>query len=235
MKAESPFVFYTSSQLVEITGRKAAHLKQLIEVLKTIDSSSIFYHIHHAFREFQFAPGAYTNDFAHWVNSELGESRLAEKLANVNIKEYSDLEQLRRRLIEITFEYLEQATEIRRALEGHEFYFCRNIGIVMKTRYEAWTLEEFCGMLKKVGLRTLFFHFFEAPLRLGRRKNDFSEWIRHCFGKEQLATRIEALDPYLYSMDELRDKIIDLIHESQPSFLKGAKKWLSAALKTIRK
>jgi len=228
-------MFCTSSQLVEITGRKAAHLKELIEVLRQIDASSIFYHVHHAFREYQFAPGAYTNDFAHWVKDELGESRLAEKLANINIKEFTDLEQIRKRLIEIIFEYLNQATEIRRAQEGREFYFCRNIGVIMKTRYEAWDFDEFCRGLKKVGLRSLFFHFFEAPLRLGRRNNDFSQWIMGSFGMEKLAKEIEGLDPYLYTMDELRDRIVELVEDSKPSILRGIRKWTRSILKTMQK
>ena len=175
---------------MEITGKKAAHLKELIDVLREVDTSSIFYHVHHAFREYRFAPGAYTNDFAHWVKDELGESRLAEKLANIDIKEFTDLEQIRQRIIEILFEHLNQATEIRRAREGKEFYFCRNIGVILRTKYEAWDFGEFRKMLRKVGLRSLFFHFFEAPLRLGRKNNDFSQWILSSFGMEKLANEI---------------------------------------------
>ncbi|MBU0686549.1 MAG: hypothetical protein KKB81_01665 [Candidatus Margulisbacteria bacterium] len=235
MKAKVPFVFYTSSQLVQITGKKAAHLKEFVEVMKEVEDSTIFYHIHHAYREHQFAPGAYSNDFAHWVGEELGESALAEKLANLSIKDVTSLSVLRSRIIEIVEEFLNNATEIRRAAPQHEFYFCKNIGFISKTKYQAWDLGEFCEMLKKVGLRSLFFHFFEARLRLNRRTNDFSDWIKADFNDAVLANKIEALDPYVYTLDELRDKIISLIKASQGFPWKKAVKWLSSKLKITQK
>ena len=106
MTAKTAFEFYTSSQLVEITSQKAGDLKEFREILKGIDGSSIFYHVHHAFREHQFAPGVYTNDFAHWVENEIGEHVLAERLANINIKDYTKLEALRDKIVEILDGYL---------------------------------------------------------------------------------------------------------------------------------
>src|SRR3990167_4601013 len=105
MRAEKPFEFYTSSQLVEITGRKAANLKEFLEIIKEIEDSSIFYHVHQAFREHQFAPGHYTNDFAHWVGEELNENALAERMANINIKDFTEIKSLRARIAEIVDNY----------------------------------------------------------------------------------------------------------------------------------
>ncbi|MEE8638418.1 MAG: DUF5752 family protein, partial [Candidatus Margulisiibacteriota bacterium] len=62
--AKEPFRFYTSSILVEITGKKAHHLKEFVNILKEIDESSIFFHVHHALRDYSFAAGQYSNDFA---------------------------------------------------------------------------------------------------------------------------------------------------------------------------
>jgi hypothetical protein len=226
MKAKTPFTFYTSSQLVEITGRKAANLKEFLDLLKGLDDSSIFYHVHHAFREHQFAPGLYTNDFAHWVGEELNENALAEKLANINIKDFTELAALRGRIAEIIDAYL-QANPDQGLLEAkHKFYFCRNVGVVQKTKYVAWDLEEFCDGLRRVGLRSLFFHFFEARLRLGKKSNDFSDWIINNFRDEKLARRIEALDPYSQTMDELRDEIIALIGGKPGDFFTRLFKWL---------
>lgn len=228
MRAKVPFEFYTSSQLVEITGKKAAHLKEFIEILKEIDEPSIFYHIHHAFREHHFAPALYTNDFAHWVSEELGLDALAERLANINIKDFTELKSLREKIVSTIEEYLKTNPESGSFLPKHKFYFCKNIGVVQKTKYIAWDLEEFCENLRRVGLRSLFFHFFEARLRLGRKTNDFSDWIKFNFGDEQLAHRIEALDPYQYTMDELRNKIISLICGKKENVLQRIFKWLKS-------
>ncbi|MFH1347911.1 MAG: DUF5752 family protein, partial [Candidatus Margulisiibacteriota bacterium] len=98
--AKEPFQFLTTSSLVEITGKKAHHLKEFIKLLKSIDTSCIFYHVHHAFREYTFAPGQYSNDFARWVEEDLEEAKLAERLASIDIQEFTDLEQLRAKLVE---------------------------------------------------------------------------------------------------------------------------------------
>jgi len=226
MRAKTPFAFYTSSQLVEITGRKAANLKEFLEMIKEIEESSIFYHFHHAFREYQFAPGLYINDFAHWVNEELKENALAEKLANINLKDYTEIQTLRSKIIETIESHLKSNPESGDYLAKHKFYFCKNIAVVQKTKYAAWDIEEFCDQLHRVGLRSLFFHFFEARLRLGRKTNDFSDWIKNNFLNEKLARQIEGLDPYLYTMDQLRDQIINLICGKKEDVLTRILKWL---------
>ena len=209
-RAENPFQFCTSSLLIEITGKKASHLKEFVEILKDIDPSSIFFHMHHAFREYSFAPGQYSNDFSRWVADDLEEATLAERLASINVRDFNSLEALRDKIVEIIENHLKQAVDIRLSPKGREFYFLRNIGIVTKTKHEAWTLEEFAKNLKKVGMRSLYYHFFDARLRLGRKTNDFSNWISDSLGNHELAEQIETLDPYFMTMDQLRDKIISL-------------------------
>ena len=56
---------------------------------------------------------------------------------------------------------------------------------------------------------SLYFHFFEARLRLGRRTNDFSRWLADQ-GRPDLAAAIDALNPYVRTLDELRQDIVQL-------------------------
>jgi hypothetical protein len=225
--AKEPFRFCTSSLFIEITGKKAFHLKEFVQILKQIDESSIFYHVHHAFREYNFAPGQYSNDFARWVADDLEEGTLAERLASINVRDFTDLASLRAKLIEVIEEYLNQAVEIRKAPPGREFFFLRSIGIVIPTRYEARNLEEFVRALKKVGMRSLYYHFFDARLRLGRKTNDFSNWIRVHLGNNEIADKIDGLDPYFMTMDQLKEKIIDIcLGKDEKGFkLSGILKW----------
>jgi len=206
--AKEPFRFYTSSLLVEITGKKAYHLKDFVKILKEIDVSSIFYHIHHALREYSFAPGQYSNDFARWAEEGLEEGSLAERLASINIRDFTDLDTLRAKLVEIVEDHLKKAVEIRKAAPGREFYFLRNIEIITPTPYEVRTLKEFISALDRVGMRSLYYHFFDARLRLGRKTNDFSDWIHHSLDEEEMARKIDNLDPYFMTMDQLKYKII---------------------------
>jgi hypothetical protein len=208
--ANEPFRFCTSSLLVEITGKKAYHLKDFVRILKEIDDSSIFYHVHNAFREYSFAPGKYSNDFARWVAEDVEESTLAERLSSIYIRDYTNIADIRQKLAEIVEEHLQTATEIRRAPPGREFHFLRSVAIVSPTEYVVYSLPEFVTALKRVGMRSLYFHFFEAHLRLGRPTNDFSNWIRHSMDNPEVADAIEALDPYFMTMDKLRDKIVEI-------------------------
>lgn len=229
--AKTPFRFYTTSSLVEITGKMARHLKECVRILKDIDSASIFYHIHHSFREYTFAPGQYSNDFARWVAEDLEEARLAERLSAIDVQEFTDLEALRAELIKIIEEHLASAIEIRKAAPGREFYFLRGVDIVTPTAYEVFTLEEFARALNLVGMRSLYFHFFDARLRLGRKTNDFSDWILHNLGEEEIAKKINALDPYFITMDQLKQKIIDICRgEEKPE---TAKKGLFGRIKDM--
>lgn len=206
--AKEPFCFYTSSLLVEITGKKAHHLKEFVKILKEIDETSIFYHVHHALREYSFAPGQYSNDFARWVAEDLEEGALAERLASINVRDFTDLNSLRNKLVEIVEDHLSSSVEIRKAPPGREFYFLRSTEIISPTAYEVTTLKEFTNALDRVGMRSLYFHFFDARLRLGRKTNDFSNWIRNALGEDEIAGKINGLDPYFMTMDQLKYRII---------------------------
>jgi hypothetical protein len=56
---------------------------------------------------------------------------------------------------------------------------------------------------------SLYFHFFEARLRLDRKTNDFSYWLEQQ-GARDLAGAIDRLDPYIMTLDELRSRIVDI-------------------------
>ena len=208
--AKEPFRFYTSSLLVEITGKKADDLKSFVDILKSIDESSIFYHIHHSFREYTFAPGEYSNDFARFVAESLEDRELAEQLTSINVKDFTDLNSLRLEIIKIIENHTKEMPNTNKVPHGREFYFLKNVGIISATPYVVSTIYEFIEALDKVGMRSLYYHFFDARLRLGRKTNDFSNWIRNNFENDILAQKIEDLDPYFITMDELKIKIINL-------------------------
>jgi hypothetical protein len=78
--------------------------------------------------------------------------------------------------------------------------------------YVANNLMEFAEILKKVSIRALYFHIFEARMRLGSPENDFSQWLRG-IGEEQLAAEISKLDPYNMTLESLRRKLIRMVRD----------------------
>ena len=59
---------------------------------------------------------------------------------------------------------------------------------------------------------SLYFHFFEARLRLGRRTSDFSRWLRER-DRGDLADAINGLNPYIRTLNELKQDIIQIGQE----------------------
>jgi len=74
-------------------------------------------------------------------------------------------------------------------------------------------LRDFAEILKKISIDSIYFHVFEARLRLERGTNDFSLWIESSLGEEALAGEIARLDPYTRTLDNLRRTLIHLIEE----------------------
>lgn len=83
---------------------------------------------------------------------------------------------------------------------------------VLPTPHVAHNLAEFTGILGQVSVNSLYFHVFDAKLRLERGENDFSAWFRG-LGKTELAEKSRRLDPYSHTLEGLRRVIIALVEK----------------------
>jgi len=209
-KALDPFHFYTRLHLRELTGQKASNLTELLNILKNVGDSVIYYHSHHFLEEHLALSPEPTNDFAIWVNTALGNDVLAEQLASIDTFRFPNLTVLKQRLVEVLENYLKDHPDDRRCPEGEEFYFIRSISFILPTPFVAHDLREFVEILRKVTIDSIYFHIFEARLRLQRGSNDFSIWITDSLGEKELADKIAEIDPYVYTLENLRNRIIEL-------------------------
>lgn len=207
MNHNEPFVFYTERRMVALTGRKARNLGELAEGLRTLPGSVIFYHTHHMYLSHHFETPAFSNDFALWVSEALQEEALGERLAAIDLLDFTSIRDLREAILKVVEPAA--ADSLRAAPPGDEFHFAKSKSFVMSTGLVARDPEEFFALLPRVSNVSLFFHFFEARLRLERRTNDFTQWLAWR-GEERLAREIERLDPYSMSLDELKEKILGL-------------------------
>ncbi len=213
-KATKPFRFYTRLHLKELTGLQATTLSQLLNVMKRAPDSTVYYHTHHFLEEYQYLTPEPANDFALWVDDALGDKLLAEKLASIDTFEFSSISALKARIRDVIKAYLiENPQEERKAPEDREFDFIKSISLVLPTPYSAHDLREFVEVLRKVTIHSLYFHMFEARLRLEKGNNDFSIWFRDCLEEDDLANKIAGLDPYAYTLEGLRTTIIRYIEK----------------------
>jgi small-conductance mechanosensitive channel len=212
-KAKEPFRFHSRTYIKELTGLKAKDLRELVDTLKKVPDSVIYYHTHHFLEEHHYLIPEPSNDFAVWVNDVLGEEVLGERLASVNTFEFPSLGTLRERIVVIIEEHLAGGTNSREAMPGREFQFMKSVSVVISTPYVARDLREFVEALRKISLGSLYFHVFESRLRLGRGLNDFTIWFQDSLEEAELGDEIARLDPYTYTLEGLRSAFIQLIEK----------------------
>ncbi|MBI5643267.1 MAG: hypothetical protein HY954_07305 [Deltaproteobacteria bacterium] len=209
-----PFRFYECFALIKLTGRRAKDILELLEIIKQVSRESIFHHMHQYFLKPHIIPPEFPNDFAVWVADSLGEQNLAEGLANVNPFEFENIEVIRYELVRIITEHLKNYPMPRPVLPGREFRFNEAVTLVLPTELTAERLHDFARIIKEVDSSSIYFHFYEARLRLGKERDDFSHFLDESLGCPGLAGRIKSLDPYMYSTEVLRTKILTLIEEA---------------------
>jgi len=212
-KASEPFHFYARLHLKELTGLKARNLSELVNLLREVPDSVIYYHTHHFLEEHHYLTPEPASDFALWVSDELGDEVLGEKLASIDTFDFPTIGALRTRIEGVIRDYLSKNPDGWTAREGAEFHFVKSISFVLPTPYTANDLREFVEVLRQISLDSLSYHIFEARLRLKKGVNDFSTWIEECVGDKDLADRLAYLDPYNYTLESLRSTIIQLIEK----------------------
>jgi Family of unknown function (DUF5752) len=210
MPPTQSFIFYTERRLVALTGIKAKNLPELLASLRQVSGAAIFYHTHHQYLSHHFERPVFYNDFARWISEALQELRLAEQVAAIDMLTFTTIRQLREAMIAAIEAHLgENGGRVRECPPGDEFHFCKSQSFIMPTGIVAQDAPDFFTKLPHVSNISLFFHFFEARLRLERPTNDFSRWLADG-GEEKLAQAIDRLDPYIMTLDELKDQIIQL-------------------------
>jgi len=213
-QACEPFHFYSRLNLRELTGLKARNLAELAKGLRDVPGSVIYYHTHNFLEEHQYLTPEPANDFALWISDALGNEELGERVASIDTFDFSTICDLRTRIVGVIEEYLSKKNGNKRtAPEGREFYFIKSISVIIPTAYVAHDLREFVEVLRKISTNSLYYHMFEARLRLQKGVNDFSTWITDCVGDRDLGEKLAYLDPYNYTMENLRSTIIQLIEK----------------------
>lgn len=206
----APFYFKTGLRLIQLLGIKAKNLPELLNGIKTVPLSSIYYHTHRLlYQQLALYPEP-PNDFAYWVNTSLNIKELGEKMASVNIARFTNLQELKEQFINILTDFLENKNPKTIAPEGQEFHFMKCQTFILITPFVANNIMEFLDALKSVSINSLYFHLIESRLRLKNGVNDFSCWLRD-IGEEKAAIEIERLDPYTITLEGLRKRLIFII------------------------
>jgi Family of unknown function (DUF5752) len=199
-----PFYFNSSAHLLRISREKASTLSELLRCLRECPEDSIFQHTFRTLQEHHFIREGFSNDFAHWALSACNEPGLGEKLAGVDVREFTSIAELRQRIVHIVEEYIQRNPKIGERHARETFYFCASDIVVLPTPFVARTLAEFAEGLRQVSVHSIHHHFIEARLRLRLTSNDFSQWLLDDMGLTQAAC----------TMEDVRRQIVKIVERA---------------------
>jgi hypothetical protein len=216
--ARAPFYFNSAAHLLRIGRERATNLQELLEGLRTCPNDSIFQHTFQTLQEHHFIREGFSNDFAHWAFAACNEVGLAERLAAIDVREFTIIPDLRNRLVAIVEEHLKRNPRARDRAALEPFYFCASDTVVIPTPFVARNLLEFIESLKQVSIHSIHFHFIEARLRLKLNSNDFSVWLEEEMDLGTVADRLNRIDIYTSTLHDARHQILRILERAaQPA------------------
>jgi hypothetical protein len=209
--ARSPFYFNSASHLIRIGREKATTLQELLEAIRICPESSIFQHTFQTLAEHHFIREGFSNDFSHWAFASCNEVELAERLAAIDVREFTSIAMLRERLIHIIEMYLQKNPRAATRVAMEPFYLMASDLVVVPTPYVARNLEEFADGLQRVSIHAIYYHFIDARLRLKLNTNDFSVWLEQELDMGQAADKVNRIDIYTSTLEDVRRGILRII------------------------
>ncbi len=215
--ARSPFYFNSASHLLRIGREKATTLMELLEAIRTCPESSIFQHTFQTLAEHHFISSGFSNDFSHWAFASCNEVELAERLAAIDVREFTSIAALRERLIHVIESYLQKNPRAAARAAMEPFYLMASDLVVVPTPYVARNLEEFADGLRKVSIHAIYYHFIDARLRLKLNSNDFSVWLDKELDLPQAADRVNRIDIYTSTLEDVRRGILKIVETEMGS------------------
>ena len=209
-----PFAVKDCALIAIATGERAHNLRELRDRLQTTRPGCIYYHFWGGLLRPSFDDPEYQNDFAVWAYHGLHDRFLAERLALVDPTDFDDLEDLRRELIEIIEERLDENDLVPWAAAHQQFQFIRSQIVVFDTGIRISQPKELKQQIPQLTVGSVFYHFVDARQRTSNKNDDFTEWLKGFGdGYDELLEQIAALDPYFKSLTELRSQLREIFEE----------------------
>ena len=163
--------------------------------MKTVPGSVIYHHTHCFLQQHQYLSPEPPNDFAYWITGILGDEVLGEDLFSIDTIQYATICELRNEIIRTIENYVAQHPKSLQkfATPGKEIHFVKSISFVFQTPYTASDLKEFQAALQRITLDSIYFHMFEAKLRIGRgiMEDQASCCIKHRWNSVASQTQIQ--------------------------------------------
>lgn len=206
-----PFAVMDCALITLAAGRRAQNLRELHGHLREVDAGSIRHHFWGCLLRPSFDEPEFSNDFASWAAHALHDRILAERLAMVDPAAYPDTDGLRRELLEVIEERLDEREHVPWARPDQQFNFLASRMVVFDTHRPVPTAAALGAALPGLSLGSIYYHFIDARLRPPLGRDDFSAWLEDAGASLQpLVRALEGLDPFFASLSETRRRLADL-------------------------
>lgn len=213
MSSAEPFALFDCGLVRCAIGRNCSNLRELLDAVRTVPDAVLEHHMMRCALEDHFELYEFPNDLARWCWDGLGDHVLGEQLALVDPYQHQSTGGLRAELANLTEErlwVLERVPWCRPGLELH-LVDSRVIGHDTGERFP--TTAALLEAIRRMSLRSLFFHVHEARRRTGGRTDDFSAWLESCGGDAVLVSRLRAIDFYFLNLNQLRAELVKVLEQ----------------------
>jgi len=206
-----PFQFFTVANVTRSGNQEANTLRELLEGLGRCSDASIYHHLIHAFGSQALQTGSTLNDFATWVGTSAGCRDLSGRLAALDERCYTSIEEMRDDLSGVVRDYIETHPGRGEQRASSAFCFCEGVELLVPLNLAARTLEEFRTSIQLMSCESFYLHFVASNSRLEQRSNDFSVWLTESLGLDELARKINEIDLTEITLEAARERILQLI------------------------
>ena len=210
------FGFKDCALIAIATGRRAQNLRELRDILHSIDDSSIYYHFWGSRLQPNFGDPEYQNDFAAWAHHSLQDGKVAERLGVLDPTDFDTTDELRRELIEVIEERLAEEEYVSSVKYDLQFNFLTSQIVVFDTHKSITRPRDLVEVVPNLSLSSIFYHLIDARRRTVDSIDDFRAWISG-YGSlfageyEDLSKKIADLDPFFSSLLELRAELTAIL------------------------
>ncbi len=196
------------------TGKRAQTLRELRDNIETVMPGSIYFHFWGGMLKPRFDDPEYNNDFASWARHALHDKILAERLGMIDPTTLPDMEDLRRELLEIIEERLDENDQVPSCGHDQQFYFITSQIVVFNTGNVIKKAPELLKVVPSMTASSIFYHFIDARRRTFGHMDDFCSWL---YGFDEkyvdLCEIIRSVDPFFWTLTELRDRLTKIVRD----------------------
>lgn len=203
-----PFLVKNCFLAAIATGERAGSLVELRDKIASTDEGSLYFHFWGGRLHSHFTHPEYHNDFAAWAHDQLHDFILAERLAVIDPTDFLTINMLRRVLVDVIDNRLEELQLIPWTKKEDKFSFIRSQIIIFDTNLVIDKAPDLPNVIAEMASGSIFFHFIDAKSRTTKTSDDFSMWLSSFGNKYQkLIEKLESIDSYYLSLTELRHEL----------------------------